>query len=53
MDRNRKDPFEIEHIWANHPEQHPELSSEQDFADQRKQVRRAAPAAEIIQCQLR
>jgi hypothetical protein len=35
IDRNRKDPFEIEHIWANHPEQHPEFSSEQDFADQR------------------
>jgi hypothetical protein len=36
-DRNRKDPFEIEHILANHPELHPEYSSEQEFADQRNQ----------------
>jgi uncharacterized protein DUF1524 len=35
IDRNRKDPFEIEHIWANHPEQHTEFRSEQDFAHQR------------------
>jgi uncharacterized protein with ParB-like and HNH nuclease domain len=35
VDRNRKHPFEIEHIWANHPERHPEFASEQAFADQR------------------
>ena len=35
VSRARKHPFEIEHIWANHPEQHPELPSEQAFADQR------------------
>ena len=35
VERNGKDPFEIEHIWANHPEFHPEFDSEQAFADQR------------------
>jgi uncharacterized protein with ParB-like and HNH nuclease domain len=35
VDRTRKHPFEIEHIWANHPERHPEMPSEQAFADQR------------------
>ena len=35
VSRARKHPFEIEHIWANHPERHPELPSEQAFADQR------------------
>lgn len=35
VDRTRKNPFEIEHIWAYHPERHPEYSSEQDFADVR------------------
>jgi Restriction Enzyme Adenine Methylase Associated/Protein of unknown function (DUF1524) len=35
IDRNRRDPFEIEHVLANHPELHPEFSSEQEFADQR------------------
>ena len=28
IDRNRKDPFEIEHIWPNHPEQQPEFRSD-------------------------
>jgi Protein of unknown function DUF262 len=53
IDRNRKDPFEIEHIWANHPEQHPEFRSEQDFADQWNKFGCIAPAPEILQCQLR
>lgn len=35
VDRLRKDSFEIEHVWANHPELHPEFDSEQGFADQR------------------
>lgn len=35
VSRNRKHPFEIEHIWANHPERHPEFSSEQAFKDNR------------------
>jgi uncharacterized protein with ParB-like and HNH nuclease domain len=35
VSRDRRHPFEIEHIWANHPEQHPEFPSEQEFADQR------------------
>jgi hypothetical protein len=35
VSRARKHPFEIEHIWANHPERHPEFPSEQAFADQR------------------
>jgi Restriction Enzyme Adenine Methylase Associated/Protein of unknown function (DUF1524) len=35
VDRGRRDPFEIEHIWANRPELHPEFATEQDFADQR------------------
>jgi uncharacterized protein with ParB-like and HNH nuclease domain len=35
VSRARKHPFEIEHIWSNHAEQHPELPSEQAFADQR------------------
>ena len=35
VDRGRRDPFEIEHIWANRPELHPEFATEQDFSDQR------------------
>jgi uncharacterized protein with ParB-like and HNH nuclease domain len=35
VSRARKHPFEIEHIWANHPERHPEMPSEQAFFDQR------------------
>lgn len=35
VDRGRKDAFEIEHIWANHPELYPEFGTEQEFADQR------------------
>lgn len=35
ISRARKHPFEIEHIWANHPEQHPEMPNEHAFADQR------------------
>ncbi len=35
VDRLRNDPFEIEHVWANHAELHPEFDSEQGFADQR------------------
>jgi hypothetical protein len=35
VSRARKYPFEIEHIWANHAEQHPELASDQAFAEQR------------------
>ncbi len=27
VERNVKDPFEIEHIWANHPEFHPEFDN--------------------------
>ncbi len=38
VSRARKHPFEIEHIWANHPERHPELPSEQAFADQRNRL---------------
>lgn len=38
VDRSSKDPFEIEHIWANHPELHPEFMSEQDFAEQRNRL---------------
>ncbi len=35
VSRSRKHPFEIEHIWANHAEQHPEFPDEQAFAEQR------------------
>jgi len=35
MDRARKNPFEIEHIWANHAERHPEFANEYQFADTR------------------
>jgi uncharacterized protein with ParB-like and HNH nuclease domain len=35
VSRARKHPFEIEHIWANHPNRHPELPNEQAFLDQR------------------
>jgi hypothetical protein len=35
VDRHRKDPFEIEHIWADHAERHPEFPTEQAFEDQR------------------
>jgi len=38
VSRDRKHPFEIEHIWANHIERHPEFPSEQAFADQRNKV---------------
>ena len=38
VDRSSKDPFEIEHIWANHLDQHPEFISEQDFAEQRNRL---------------
>ena len=34
MQRGRSDPFEIEHIWANHPERQPALA-ESAFADER------------------
>jgi hypothetical protein len=35
VSRDRRHPFEIEHIWANHPERHPEIPNEQAFADER------------------
>jgi hypothetical protein len=35
VSRKRRYPFEIEHIWANHPERHPEIPNDQAFADQR------------------
>jgi hypothetical protein len=35
VSRDRKHPFEIEHIWANLPDRHPEFPSEQAFSDQR------------------
>jgi uncharacterized protein with ParB-like and HNH nuclease domain len=35
VSRGRKYPFEIEHIWGNHADQHPELASDQAFAEQR------------------
>ena len=35
VSRARKYPFEIEHIWANHADQHPELTNDQAFAEQR------------------
>jgi hypothetical protein len=35
VSRERKYPFEIEHIWSDHPERHPEFVSDQSFADQR------------------
>ena len=38
VSRDRKHPFEIEHIWANHPERHPEIASEQAFLDQRNKL---------------
>ena len=38
VSRDRKYPFEIEHIWANHPEHHSEFSSDQAFADQRNKL---------------
>ena len=38
VSRDRKHPFEIEHIWANHPERHPEIASEQTFLDQRNKL---------------
>jgi hypothetical protein len=38
VSRDRKHPFEIEHIWANHPERHPEIANEQAFFDQRNKL---------------
>jgi hypothetical protein len=38
VSRDRKQPFEIEHIWANHPELHPDLLGDQAFADQRNKI---------------
>ena len=38
VSRDRKHPFEIEHVWANHPERHPELPNEQAFLDQRNRL---------------
>lgn len=35
VSRARRYPFEIEHIWADQRELHPEFPSEQAFADQR------------------
>ncbi|UQU64899.1 DUF262 domain-containing protein [Couchioplanes caeruleus] len=35
VSRQRTHPFEIEHIWANHPDEHPELATDQAFSDQR------------------
>lgn len=37
--RNRKDPFEVEHIWANKFERHAdEFSNEYEFADHRNSL---------------
>jgi uncharacterized protein with ParB-like and HNH nuclease domain len=38
VSRTRSRPFEMEHIWANHPELHPEFPSEQTFSDQRNRL---------------
>jgi Protein of unknown function (DUF1524) len=38
VSRDRRYPFEIEHIWANHPEEYPEIPNEQAFADQRNRL---------------
>jgi hypothetical protein len=36
VDRTRKHPFEVEHIWANHPERHlDEFATQYDFGEQR------------------
>jgi hypothetical protein len=39
LERNRKDPFEVEHIWANKFERHTdEFSNEFEFAEQRNSL---------------
>lgn len=39
FERKRKDPFEVEHIWANKYERHiDEFANEFDFADQRNSL---------------
>ncbi len=38
VSRGRTHPFEIEHIWADKPERHPEFESEQAFWDQRNKL---------------
>ena len=39
FERKRKDPFEVEHIWANKYERHTdEFANEFDFADQRNSL---------------
>lgn len=35
VSREQRYPFEIEHIWANHWKEHPELKSQQAFDEQR------------------
>jgi hypothetical protein len=36
VSRSRRNPFEVEHIWANHADQHTdEFTNERDFADKR------------------
>lgn len=35
MNRSVKNPYEVEHIWANHPERHPEFTDEYSFAEAR------------------
>ncbi len=35
VSRKRKHPFEIEHIWSNHPEEHQEVATTQAFSDLR------------------
>jgi uncharacterized protein with ParB-like and HNH nuclease domain len=38
MSRATKDPFEIEHIWADFPDRHPEFGNEYQFADARNRI---------------
>jgi hypothetical protein len=35
MNRTVKNPYEVEHIWANHPERHSEFANEYLFAEAR------------------
>ncbi|ORM37132.1 DUF262 domain-containing protein [Williamsia sp. 1135] len=35
MSKDTKDPYEIEHVWADHPERHPEIENEYVFAETR------------------
>ena len=52
VSRYRKHPFEIEHIWANHPERHPEFRERAGLRRSAQPVRRLASATERLQREL-